>query len=108
MKNLITLIAKELVDNPELVSVREVGGNSIRILELEVAEEDIGKVIGRQGRTANAMRTILAAASSKRKQRTVLEIVDQKLDRTEFPQLNVRPDEKSRFNRYRVSNGYSP
>jgi predicted RNA-binding protein YlqC (UPF0109 family) len=81
MKHLITLIAKALVDHPEQVRVREVGGNHTEILELEVAKVDIGKVIGRRGRTAQAMRTILGAASAKGNKRAVLEIVDQKLDR---------------------------
>ena len=76
MKDLITFIAKALVDYPEQVSVRELGGNNTKILALEVAKVDIGKVIGRKGRTAQALRTILSAASAKDKKRTVLEIVD--------------------------------
>jgi len=76
MKNLITFIVKALVDYPEQVSVRELGGNNTKILALEVAKVDIGKVIGRKGRTAQALRTILSAASAKDKKRTVLEIVD--------------------------------
>ena len=81
MKDLITFIVKALVDHPEQVSVRAGGGNHIEVLELEVAKVDIGKVIGRQGRTAQAMRTILGAVSAKGNKRTVLEIVDQKSDR---------------------------
>ena len=76
MKDLITFIVKALVDYPEQVSVRELGGNNTKILALEVAKVDIGKVIGRKGRTAQALRTILSAASAKDKKRTVLEIVD--------------------------------
>ena len=81
MKDLITFIVKALVDYPEQVSVRAVGGNHTEVLELEVARVDIGKVIGRQGRTAQAIRTILGAASAKGNKRTVFEIVDQKLNR---------------------------
>ncbi len=77
MKDLITYIAKALVDNPEEVSVTEVGGDQTTVLELKVAKEDLGKVIGKQGRTARAMRTILNAGSAKLKKRTVLEIVEE-------------------------------
>lgn len=76
MKDLITYIAKALVDRPEEVTVSEVEGNQTSVLELKVAKEDLGKVIGRQGRTARAMRTILGAASAKIKKRTVLEIIE--------------------------------
>jgi hypothetical protein len=76
MKDLITYIAKALVDNPEVVEVMEVEGNQTSVLELKVAKEDLGKVIGKQGRTARAMRTILSAASAKIKKRTVLEIIE--------------------------------
>ena len=76
MKDLITYIAKALVDNPEVVAVMEVEGNQTSVLELKVAKEDLGKVIGKQGRTARAMRTILSAASAKIKKRTVLEIIE--------------------------------
>jgi uncharacterized protein len=76
MKDLITYIAKALVDNPEQVSVGEVQGNQTSVLELKVAKEDLGKVIGKQGRTARAMRTILSAASAKIKKRSVLEIIE--------------------------------
>ena len=76
MKELITYIAKALVDNPEQVSVSEVQGNQTAVLELKVAKEDLGKVIGKQGRTARAMRTILSAASAKIKRRSVLEIIE--------------------------------
>ncbi|MCD4743306.1 MAG: KH domain-containing protein [Desulfobacteraceae bacterium] len=76
MKNLIEYIAKALVDNPDDVSVSEVEGNQTSILELKVAKDDLGKVIGKQGRTARAMRTILSAASAKIHKRTVLEIIE--------------------------------
>jgi len=76
MKDLIDYIAKALVDHPEQVSVEEVEGNQTSVLELKVAKEDLGKVIGKQGRTARAMRTILSAASAKIKKRTVLEIIE--------------------------------
>lgn len=76
MKELITYIARALVDHPDQVSVSEVEGNQTSVLELKVAKEDLGKVIGKQGRTARAMRTILGAASAKVKKRTVLEIIE--------------------------------
>ncbi len=76
MKELIKYIAQALVDNPDAVSVDEVEGNQTSVLELKVAKEDLGKVIGKQGRTARAMRTILSAASAKVKKRTVLEILE--------------------------------
>jgi len=69
-------IARSLVDNPEQVSVSEVEGEQTSVLELKVAKEDLGKVIGKQGRTARAMRTILGAASTKTKKRAVLEILE--------------------------------
>jgi uncharacterized protein len=76
MKDLIDYIAQALVDHPEQVNVTEVEGDQTTVLELKVAKEDIGKVIGKQGRTARAMRIILGAASAKIKKRTVLEIVE--------------------------------
>ncbi|HUV78900.1 MAG: KH domain-containing protein [Deltaproteobacteria bacterium] len=76
MKDLIKYIAQALVDNPEVVEVSEVEGNQTSVLELKVAQEDLGKVIGKQGRTARAMRTILSAASAKLKKRSVLEIIE--------------------------------
>ncbi|MCD4722406.1 MAG: KH domain-containing protein [Desulfobacula sp.] len=76
MKELIEYIAKALVDNPEQVNVSEVSGDQTSVLELKVAKEDLGKVIGKQGRSARAMRTILSAASTKLKKRTVLEIIE--------------------------------
>ncbi|VTR66599.1 conserved hypothetical protein [Desulfosarcina cetonica] len=76
MKELVTYIAQSLVDKPEQVTVAEVEGNQTTVLELTVAKEDLGKVIGKQGRTAQAMRTILSAVSSKIRKRTVLEIIE--------------------------------
>ena len=76
MKDLIGYIARALVDHPEQVSVSEVEGTQTSVLELKVAKEDLGKVIGKQGRTARAMRTILSAASAKIKKRTTLEIIE--------------------------------
>jgi uncharacterized protein len=76
MKDLIGYIARALVDHPEQVSVSEIEGNQTSVLSLKVAKEDLGKVIGKQGRTARAMRTILSAASAKIKKRTVLEIIE--------------------------------
>ncbi len=76
MKDLIILIAKALVDKPEEVEVNEVMGEQTSVLELKVAKEDLGKVIGKQGRTARAMRTILSAASTKVRKRAVLEILE--------------------------------
>ena len=76
MKDLIAFIAKALVDKPEEVVVREIEGQQISVIELKVAKEDLGKVIGKHGRTAEAMRTILAAASAKIKRRSVLELME--------------------------------
>jgi hypothetical protein len=76
MKELIEYIAKVLVDNPDEVSVNELEGSQTSVIELRVAKEDLGKVIGKQGRTARAMRTILGAASTKIKKRSVLEILE--------------------------------
>ena len=76
MKELIHYIAQALVDHPDQVAVSEVEGNQTTVLELKVAKEDLGKVIGKQGRTARAMRTILGAASAKIKKRSVLEIIE--------------------------------
>ena len=76
MKDLITYIAKALVDNPEEVVVTEIEGRQTSVIELKVAKEDIGKIIGKQGRTAVAIRTILNAASMKLRKRCVLEILE--------------------------------
>ncbi len=76
MKDLIAYIAKALVDKPEEVVVTEIVGEQTSVIELKVAKEDIGKIIGKQGRTAQAMRTILSAASAKIKKRSGLEILE--------------------------------
>jgi len=76
MKALVELMAKSLVDNPEEVAVAEVEGERTSVFELRVAKSDIGKVIGKQGNTARAMRTVLSAAGAKLKKRCVLEILD--------------------------------
>ena len=76
MKNLIETLAKALVDYPEQVKVTEVEGENTSVIELAVAKEDLGKVIGKQGRTARALRTILTAASAKIKKRAALEIIE--------------------------------
>jgi predicted RNA-binding protein YlqC (UPF0109 family) len=69
-------MAKALVDNPDLVEVREIEGEQSSVIELRVSREDLGKVIGKQGRTARAMRTILSAASTKLRKRAVLDIIE--------------------------------
>ena len=76
MKELVKYIAKALVDNPDQVDVHEIEGEQTSVLELKVAKEDLGKIIGKQGRTARAIRTILSAASTKIKKRSVLEILE--------------------------------
>ena len=75
-KDLIEYIAKALVDHPEQVKVSEIEGERTSVIELSVAKEDLGKVIGKQGRTAAAIRTILWAVSGKLKRHSVLEIID--------------------------------
>ncbi len=76
MKELIKYIAQALVDAPDKVEVAEVLGEQTSVIELRVAKEDLGKVIGKQGRTAKAIRTILSAASAKLHKRSVLEIIE--------------------------------
>ncbi|HEX9948881.1 MAG: RNA-binding protein [Deltaproteobacteria bacterium RBG_16_54_11] len=76
MKELIEYIAKALVDNPDAVKVTEIEGEKTSVIELSVAKEDLGKVIGKQGRTARSLRTILSAASTKNNKRAVLEILE--------------------------------
>ena len=76
MKNLVMTMMKALVDKPDEVSLREVEGAKTTVLELRVAKEDLGKVIGKQGKTAHAMRTILNAMATKLKKRAVLEIIE--------------------------------
>ncbi|AGC68190.1 nucleic acid binding protein [Thermoclostridium stercorarium subsp. stercorarium DSM 8532] len=75
MKELLESIARSLVDNPDDVSVREVEGERSLILELKVAEEDMGKVIGKQGRIAKAIRTVMKAAAMRNNKRVVVEII---------------------------------
>ena len=76
MKELVEMIAKALVDNPEQVVVRSIDGEQSTVLELKVAQTDLGKVIGKQGRTARSIRTILGAAGMKLKRRYTLEILE--------------------------------
>jgi len=75
MKDLLIQIVQELVDNPEQIEISEIEGTQTVVLELKVATSDLGKIIGKQGRTANAIRYLLNAASAKSKKRCVLEIV---------------------------------
>jgi hypothetical protein len=76
MKEIIETIVQALVDQPDRVIVKEIGGARTSILELKVAKADIGKVIGKQGRTVTALRTILSAASAKVNKRSVLEVLE--------------------------------
>jgi predicted RNA-binding protein YlqC (UPF0109 family) len=76
MKDLLIQIAQSLVDNPEQVQVNEIESTQTVVLELKVAKSDMGKVIGKQGKTAHAIRTLLSAASGKSQKRYVLEIVE--------------------------------
>ena len=76
LREVIEAIAKALVDNPEEVQVKEIDGEATVVLELRVAHQDLGKIIGKQGRTARAMRTILRGAGMKLKKRFVLEILE--------------------------------
>jgi uncharacterized protein len=76
VKDLVEDIAKALVDTPEEVSVREVSGEHVTVLELRVAQTDVGKIIGKQGRTARSLRTLLGAAGMKANRRYTLEILE--------------------------------
>jgi predicted RNA-binding protein YlqC (UPF0109 family) len=76
MKELVSTIVKALVDHPDEVVVAEIEGQQITVLEIKVAKDDIGKVIGKQGRTAHALRSILGAASAKLKKRSILKIIE--------------------------------
>lgn len=76
LKQLVEVMAKALVDKPEQVNVSEVEGEQTTVIELRVAKDDIGKVIGKEGRTARSLRTILSAASTKIRKRAVLEILE--------------------------------
>lgn len=75
MKELLEILAKSLVDNPDVVKVNEITGEQSIILELKVAPEDMGKVIGKQGRIAKAIRTVVKAAAIKENKRVVVEII---------------------------------
>ncbi len=77
MRELVEIMAKALVDNPDQVEVTEIAGRETSVIELKPAKEDMGKIIGKNGRNAQAMRTILNAASKKLKRNVVLEIIDQ-------------------------------
>ena len=76
LRNLVEVMAKALVDFPDQVVVGEVEGEQTTVIELKVAKEDLGKVIGKEGRTARSLRTILAAVSTKLRKRSVLEILE--------------------------------
>lgn len=77
MKELVLYLAKSLVNNPDAVEVKETEGETASVLELKVAKEDLGRIIGRQGRTAKSIRTILNAAASRTNRRIILEIVEE-------------------------------
>ena len=77
MKELVEFMAKAMVDNPDQVEVTEIVGEHTSVIQLKVAKEDMGKIIGKKGRNAQAMRTLLSAASGKLKKRVVLEIIEQ-------------------------------
>lgn len=76
MRELVEHIAKALVDIPDSVKVHEVAGENLTVIELRVAQTDLGKVIGKQGRTAQAIRTILTAHAAKLRKRAILEIIE--------------------------------
>jgi predicted RNA-binding protein YlqC (UPF0109 family) len=78
MKELVQYLAKCLVNNPDAVDVKETQGETASVLELRVAKEDLGRIIGKQGRTAKSIRTILNAAASRANRKVVLEIVEEK------------------------------
>jgi predicted RNA-binding protein YlqC (UPF0109 family) len=78
MKELVQLLARSLVNFPDAVEVKETQSDTASILELKVAREDLGRIIGKQGRTAKSIRTILNAAASRANRRVVLEIVEEK------------------------------
>ena len=78
MKDLVLYLAKALVNHPDEVEVKEIQGETAAILELRVAKEDLGRIIGKQGRTAKSIRTILNAVASRMNRKIVLEIVEEK------------------------------
>lgn len=76
LRDLVEFLAKSLVDYPDQVNVREVAGEYSTVIELKVAKEDLGKIIGKQGRTARSLRTLLSAAATKANRRAILEIIE--------------------------------
>ena len=78
MKELVQFLARQLVNHPDAVEVKETQGDTTSVLELKVAKEDLGRIIGKQGRTAKSIRTILNAAASRTNRKVVLEIVEEK------------------------------
>jgi predicted RNA-binding protein YlqC (UPF0109 family) len=78
MKELVQYLAKSLVNNPDAVEVKETEGENASVFELKVAKEDLGRIIGKQGRTAKSIRTLLNAAASRTNRRVVLEIVEER------------------------------
>jgi len=78
MKELVSYLAKALVNHPEEVEVKEIQGETAAILELRVAKEDLGRIIGKQGRTAKSIRTLINAVASRTNRKIVLEIVEEK------------------------------
>ncbi len=78
MKELVQYLARSLVNNPDAVEVKETEGDTASVVELKVAKEDLGRIIGKQGRTAKSIRTILNAAASRNNRKVVLEIVEEK------------------------------
>ncbi|KAF0134531.1 MAG: nucleic acid-binding protein [Candidatus Saganbacteria bacterium] len=83
MKDLIEYIVKALVDKPEEVNIQETGSESVTVIEVKVADEDAGKVIGREGRIVNALRTIAKAAGAKDRKRITVEIITKEENRNE-------------------------
>jgi hypothetical protein len=94
VKELVELIAKSLVDDPDNVKVSQLDGEQSSIIELNVAQEDIGKVIGKQGRTAQAIRVILGAAGMKLKKRFNLEIIDKGERPHPWPKPEPEPEKE--------------
>ena len=78
MKDLVLFLAKQLVNHPDAVEVKETQGDTASVLELKVAKEDIGRVIGKQGRTAKSIRTILNAVASRTNRKVILEIIEER------------------------------
>jgi uncharacterized protein len=77
MKEIVQFLARQLMNNPEAVEVKEAHGDTASVLELRVAKEDLGRVIGKQGRTVNSIRTILNAVASRTNRKVVLEIIEE-------------------------------